>query len=322
MKTQVFVYNTVTAAGGDLQTSSNMITLLNSTNSVSWMPKRGLLQSKGRVPAVAGTLQVSTGTITAASGATYRIKIVATNKITGNINDFFYTYVSDASATTAEIAIGLAAAVNADSNRVSVTAAESAGTLVLTGVAPYYTFSVENDNASSTTIAFALTTPGVISQGQGSVIINNNYIQGSDLESQINTTYAYTEFNFIVEVLTVEQDKVRLVPQPVVVYVYESASNYASFAGVDGTLTKAVRGGVVAAGGNAAVANGVITLGGSDIFYGNSDTNIGLTVGDIITINAVDYPIIAILSGTTAATNGTPNDQSAATTTYKQMVHT
>ena len=320
MKTKVFVYNAVTAGGADLQVTSDLITLSapNGTDSVSWIPKSGVIKSEGRIPAVAGTLQVTTGTITAVSGATYRIKITATNKIYGTVQVFTYQVVSDASATTAEIAAAFAAQINADVN-ISVTAAETSGTLVLTGVAPFYTFAVENANPASTTISFVTGTPGVISQGQGAIIVNNQYIQGNGLATTVNTTYAYTTFIFTVNNVTLLDTSMTFEPVQVVVYVYESASNYASFAGLNGTLTRCVRSGVQTAGGNAAVANGVITLGAPDIFYGNSDINVGLFEGDIITIGGVDYPIINILSGTTAATNGIPNDASSATTTYKLL---
>ncbi len=110
-----------------------------------------------------------------------------------------------------------------------------------------------------------------------------------------------------------------------VVYVNEGDADYLTVVGTYGTLTQALQGTSATwakAATAAAIANGVVTLGGADIFFGNSDTNLGMVANDVIrqvksTATTFDnYYILTTLFTVTANTPGTPNDDSTATDTW------
>lgn len=318
MNTKILVFNTVTANGADVQTSSSMVTLTGAADggSVTFNQKM-LVAYAGRQVRVAGTNQVSTFTITAANNASYAIVIEATNKITGSPQNFPYAYVSDASATTAEICNAFVAAINAD-NRISVTASNVGDVLTLTGETPYFTFNGYNANPNGTTVVYAVTTPGVVGKWSGTLINNTNFASSDIVAANNYTAFIFTHENRIPR----DADDLKREVQQVVVFVNEAATDYASLAGPLGTLTAALTGYATtwsaAAGTGSSVTNGVLTLGGADVFYGNSDTNVGLIAGDYILIGSVGYQLGSILTGTTAETATTPNDAATATTRYIQ----
>lgn len=318
MKTQILVFNTVTANGADVQTSSSMVTLSGAADGSSVTFNQKLLVAyAGRQVRVAGTAQVSTFTITAANNTNYAIVIEATNKFTGSPQNFPYTYTSDASATTAEICNAFVAAINADP-RISVVASNAGDVLTLTGETPYFTFNGYNANPNGSTIVYAVTTPGVVGKWSGTLINNTNFAS-PDIVAANN----YTAFIFIAEKRTPrDADSLKDETQQIVVFVNEAATDYASLAGPLGTLTTALNGYATtwsaAAATGSTVTNGVLTLGGTDVFYGNADVNVGLIAGDYILIGAVGYQLGSILSATTAETATIPNDATIATTRYIQ----
>lgn len=318
MNTRILVFNTVTANGADVQTSSSMVTLTGaaSNGSVTFNQKM-LVAYAGRQVRVAGTAQVSTFTITAANNANYAIVIEATNKLTGTPQNFSYTYTSDASGTQAEICDAFVAAINADA-RISVTASNVGNVLTLTGESPYFIFNAYNANPNGTTLVYAVTTPGVIGKWSGSLIQNTAFASPDIVSTNNYTAFIFTHERRIPR----DADSLKNEVQQVVVFVNEAATDYAALAGPLGTLTSALTGYTTtwsaAASTGSTVTNGVLTLGGSDVFYGNTDTNIGLIAGDYILIGSVGYQLGSILTATTAETATTPNDASIATTRYIQ----
>jgi hypothetical protein len=318
MKTRILVFNTVTANGADVSTSNGFVNITGSASGESVSFKQSeLVAIRPRQARVAGTAQVSTGAITAANNATYIVGIEATNKVTGSPQDFVYSYVSDAGGTAAEICNAFVTAINAD-NRISVVASNVADDLVLTGEAPYYTFTARNANPGSTTIAFTTGTPGVIGWGLGSLIMNTEFN-----DSNLVSTNNYTTFIFTYErEVPRNADTLKKETVQVAVFINEAATGYSAMGGALGTLNAALTGysatWSAAAATGSTVTNGVLTLGGADVFYGNADVNVGLIAGDYILIGAVGYQLASILSGTTAATASIPNDATIAETRYIQ----
>ena len=309
MKTQVLVYNTTTALGVDCSISNGQVVISGSASGDTVnFDLDSLLNFKSRQVRVAGTAQVTTGTITAANNTTYQVAIEATNKITGTPQDFSYDFVSDASATAAEICDAFVAAINADP-RVSVTASNVANNLVLTADVPYYTFVAKNGNPSGSTIAFVTGTAGVIGIGTGSLVLNTPWAT-----SDVVSTNNYTSFVFEYESKKdISVDSFKNESQVVVVLVNEAATNYESFAGVYGTLTQMLAGKVatwsVGTGTLAATAaTDVLTLAGGGEF-----TTQGILAGDVLvqTGETVYYPVTAI-TGVTAGLAVVAADNGAA----------
>lgn len=297
MKTQVLVYNTTSALGADCTITNGQVVISGSASGdVVNFDLDSLLTNKTRQVRVAGTAQVSTGVITAASSTTYQVVIEATNKITGTPQDFSYDYVSDASATAAEICNAFVSAINADS-RVSVTASNVANDLVLTADVPYYTFTAKNGNPNGSTIAFTTGTAGVIGIGTGSLVLNTPWAT-----SDVVSTNNYTSFVFQYEAKKdLSNDSLKKETQVVVVLVNEAATNYESFAGAYGTLTQMLQGvtatwsagtGTLAA----TAATDVLTLAGGGEF-----TTQSILAGDVLVQDGETtyYPVTAITTVTT-----------------------
>lgn len=96
-------------------------------------------------PAQGGTAQLETVTITPANSTLYTAEITITGKVAG----LSYTYTSDADATGAEIAQGLADKINADPRAATyLTAYEDSGTLKLQGISPGQAFVFGTDDAN------------------------------------------------------------------------------------------------------------------------------------------------------------------------------
>jgi len=235
--------------------------------------------TKAFVPYVADTLQVTDVVVTATASTSYSFNLTYTDTLTNVVKVATWTgYTSAASTSRTAIATAAMNFINNIGN-CSVTA-------TLSGAAP----------------------------NQDLVITSETY---------------YPEHNFSATGSTGVMTPTGQVNQTVTVYVKTDATNVKTLVGYlssknigFGTLTAVVFNSklatiAAAVTGDAAVANGVITVAGTaDIFYGNSDTNIGATANDIVTIAAVPYRIASILTATTAATDCTPNDASAAATLF------
>jgi len=297
MKTQVLVYNTTTALGADCTVVNGQVFITGSASGDTVnFDQDSLLSFKSRQVRVAGTLQVSTGVITAANSTTYQVVVECTNKITGTPQDFAYDYVSDASATAAEICAAFVAAINADP-RISVTATNVANDLVLTADAPYYTFVAKNGNPNGSTIAFTTGTAGVIGVGTGSLVLNTAWAT-----SDVVSTNNYTSFVFEYESKKgLSASDLKKETQVVVVLVNEAATNYESFAGAYGTLTQMLEGVVatwsVGTGTLAATAaTDLLTLAGGGEF-----TTQSILAGDVLVQDGETtyYPVNTVLTVTT-----------------------
>jgi hypothetical protein len=310
------IYNTTTALGADLTTDGNMVYITGAAGGeqVSFNINN-IISAKSRQVRVAGTAQVTTVAITAANSVLYKLAIKAVNVITGgNSMIFEYSYLSDPSATAAEICNALLALINADP-RIPVAATNVANDLVLTGETPYFIFTSYNANPNVTTLTFTATTPGVVGQGTGSLLIASPYN-----DSNLVSTNNYTAFFFNVE-LTSPRDAYGLKKetQEIIVFVNEAATNYESFAGVYGTLTQTLQRmrttysagtGTLAA----TAATDILTLAGGGEFAAQN-----IVSGDVVFQDGETtyYLVNNVLSTTTANSVVTVDNAAAAYTIVK-----
>lgn len=318
MNTQVIVFNSVTANGAQASVSSDGLLTISGAAIIPNVSNI-LKNSSSTTAYTASVAQVATSSVSAANSTEYILQITSFKKSDGARKTWVFRYVSDASATALEISTNLIAQVNADDD-IPVVAAASTNDFTLTAEAPYYKFAYASVGTGS--LGITTSTPGVEgSETLGSQIIAYSGYPASQL-SDIVTTNEYTETVLQFANPTIKDSLTSSVNDQFVIYTNQGGTDYTSLVGTYGTITQAIQGVQATwttAGGDASVTNGVITLGGSDVFYGNTDTNIGLTAGDVVIIGGVAYPIISILSGTTAATSGTPNDASAAATKYVKL---
>lgn len=299
------VLNTVTALGTDAYVGSNGF--LNLQGSPAF--KASSINSMTVTPYVAEVAQVSTVTIsTVTSNALYTMSLVCSDVNSGMVSSVPLTVTSDSTATNTEIAAAFAAAISS-MPELSVTATSST-TLVVTAKPGFPIFTLVTSDAKLS----ISTANGTVGVGTGTSLIAKypstaGYYNagGFAAASAIVATNTYTEV--LISSAT---------GSSAVILVKTGVANYADLLGTYGTLTGLQAGyrvSMAAASANASASNGVITIV-TDVFYGNTDTNIGLQAGDVIAIGGVGYPIASILTGATAATYGTPNDASAATTVY------
>lgn len=299
------VLNTVTALGTDAYVGSNGF--LNLQGSPAF--KATSINSMTVTPYVPEDAQVSTATITVVSNALYSLSLICNDVNSGMITSVPLSVTSDSTALNTEIAGAFAAAINS-MPELSVTAAVSMGVLVVTAKAgfPIFTLATTDSKLSISTSA------GTVGVGTGTSLIAKypstaGYYNagGFAAASAIVATNTYTEV--LISSAT---------GNSAVILVKTGVANYADLLGTYGTLTGLQAGyrvSMAAASANAAVSNGVITIA-TDVFYGNTDTNVGLQAGDVVAIGGVGYPIASILTGATAATYGTPNDAMSAATVY------
>jgi len=324
MKNSIYVINTVSALGADAALSGGVLGVAGVQ-----IPIGGLLPVT-KQSYVAGVSQITTGVVTAASSTTYGLTITSNSTIDGSPKTWTVPdFVSDASATRTEIATVLMNALN-QFNDMPVTATlTGSGTtkdLVLTADAPWYVFSAINTATAAGVVTYTTGTAGVNAVGLGSVITSTpTYASGLVTSSEsIEATSHYTTYTITYLDQAAWGEGTHQTQDYSVLYLYvkETATYFPTLCGEGGTLTQGLKGMTAtwsaAAGTGSSMSNGVITLGGSDIFYGNSDTNLGLHNNDMIYLNAVFYTI-GVLSGTTAWSAETPNDQSTSATQYIKL---
>ena len=300
------VLNPVTALGTDAYVDSNGYLNIQGTPAF----KASSISSVVITPAAPEALQVSTVTPTVANEAVYSMPFVYTDVNSGMIESVNLTVTSSSSSSASEICDAFRALITANTALNSIVTVSGSTTLVINAKAGFPTFSVATSDAKLSVV----TSAGSPSVGTGTSLIAKypstaGYYNagGFSAASSIVASNTYTE-------VTVSS----VVGNSAVILVKTGATNYDDLLGTYGTLTGLKAGykvSMAAATANASATNGVITIV-TDVFYGNTDTNIGLQAGDVIAIGGVGYPIASILTGATAATYGTPNDASAATTVY------
>jgi len=240
MNIKTLVFNTTSALGADCIVSGKTVTVTGASGgeNVSF-DFDNMVAYTGRKVAVAGTSQVTQGTITASTTLAYKISINGTNVSTGQVKNFGYALDANAAATAATICDAFVALINGDTT-ISITASNVGNVLTLTADSPYWIFDLPI-NIGAGVIAFATGTAGIIGIGTATLIQNGQF--PSDY---ITTGASYTTFAFSVQLdTTFGRDSVNKEVQVVVIYVNEAATNYESFAGAYGTLTQAL-GGTVA----------------------------------------------------------------------------
>lgn len=299
------VLNTVTALGTDAYVGDSGYLNLQGTPAF----KVSSIDSVTITPWVDARAQVSTVTITAANNALYTMSLVCSDVSSGMVSSVPLTVTSDSTASTTEIAAAFAAAING-MPELSVTATSGA-TLVVTAKPGFPIFTLSTSDAK---LAIVVSPTGIVGAGLGSSLIDQypstaGYYNagGFAAASSIVAATKYTQ------VLVSSTTGISAV-----ILVNKDATNYADLLGTYGTLTGLKAGykvSMAAATANASVTDGVITIV-TDVFYGNTNTNVGLQSGDVVAIGGVGYPIASILTGATAASYGTPNDATAATTVY------
>lgn len=331
MNTAESVYTTVTALGADCTISGKAIILAGGQgtppNPTMVIPYAGIKASSGVLAPVTEVDQITTGTITGANSTQYAIELQYVDTVQKKqvITQLVYTSgaVNSGNNLLDEIANSFIAQIQADP-AIPITPTLVSHTLVLTAIGTITSgtngsqqFTVTNTGAGI--ITFVTGTAAVAPVGLGFL-----YNQGATANANIvNTSYYYTivlDFNDPAygDVVMSNQTQVN----KAVILVLSTATNVLTLVGTYGTLTQALAGKTAtwtAAGTVPTMTNGVITLGGSDIFYGNSDTNIGLLALDVInvvrttaTAYNLNYRLASILSGTTAASPDIPNDFAAA----------
>jgi len=315
MNIDVSVLSTVAALGADCAIVNKQITV---TGLKSFIPVSTLKPSSVVAP-VTGVVQITTYTPTVANSTSYALALGYLNKVTRSWTYSVLVVDSDSSATDTEIC-------NAFRNQISLMTAtmpivgSGTTTLILTAEAGYEVF-------TSSSIGVGVLTPAATQAG----VIRVGY--GADLKvvypeassSITDTSYYYqVSMDYIPNSYGTQTMTQSNVVNRAAVLVLSTATNVLSLVGTYGTLTQAISGWQAtwtAAGTVPTLSNGVITLGGADIFYGNSDTNVGLDANDVINIVKttataynLNYRLASLLSGTTAATNDIPNDLAAAAT--------
>lgn len=279
------------------------------------IPIRGV-QTKLIQAYVAEALRVQTITPTGAAATYFGLQINGYDIRTGERRTETITYTS-VGATDLEVSTAMIADITALKN-FSVTATANGNNFDLTAISPNPKFSTASVGVGVLTLGVA-SPAGTTGYGLGSLILATQTFQSSDIVA----ANQYTTVNIQSKIQN-ETGGARpsAALSQTVLYVNQGDADYTSLVGTYGVITQAFaskKATWATAGGNASVTNGVGTLGGADVFYGNSDTNIGLQAGDVIIIGGVGYPIASILSATTWATYGVPNDAAAAATSYVQL---
>jgi len=324
MKPTNIVFNTVTALGADCKVTINGDVSMKGASF-----NKSSIVTKAFVPYVADTLQVTDVVVTATASTSYSFNLTYTDTLTNVVKVATWTgYTSAASTSRTAIATAAMNFINNIGN-CSVTATLSGAApnqdLVITSETyyPEHNFSATGSTGVMTP---TVSTAGVVGNGSGAKLVHFNPSLADD---GISTSNNYDQVIIGLANPAISTYVNGQVNQTVTVYVKTDATNVKTLVGYlssknigFGTLTAVVFNSklatiAAAVTGDAAVANGVITVAGTaDIFYGNSDTNIGATANDIVTIAAVPYRIASILTATTAATDCTPNDASAAATLF------
>ncbi len=320
----VRVLNSVAASGADcvVDASGNIF-----LPGAPFAVKPSQIKSFSITPYLADTNAVWTGTPTAANLTSYQIRVGAMNTQTEQWMQFNSpVYVSDATATATEICDAMRTWING-LGLIPVTGTGTT-TLILTGDTNYPYFTVTN--VGTGVIAFVETTPAVVGTGLGSKITAVGEYKPPADQTQLVAANQYTtvQLELVPENWTGTGMKGAAVNY--VLYVNQGDTDYVTLVGYDstsgaayGTLSAPVYNGKRAvyttASANAAVADGVITIA-TDVFYGNTDTNIALAGGDFILVGLVDYRILSILTGATANTSSIPNDASSAATLYVKLI--
>jgi len=274
MQNNILVFNTTTALGADCTVSGSKITVSGAAGGQNVpFDYDNIVAYSGRKVKVAGTAQVTQGTITASTTLGYKISINATNVSTGQVKNFGYSLDASTGFTTATLVCdAFVSLINADTT-ISVTASNAAGVLTLTADSPYWIFDLPI-NIGAGVITFATGTAGVIGIGTGTLIQNGQFA-----DDNITTSANYTTFVFQVQLdTTYGRDSVNKEVQTVVIYVNEAATNYESFAGAYGTLTQALGGTV------ATYSAGVGTLAAT-------------AATDLLTLATGEFPAQGIMAG-------------------------
>lgn len=317
MKNIVRVINSVQASGADcvVDTNGNIF--------VTGFPgsfRTSQVKAFSVQPYVADQLAIWTGTPTAANLTGYAIKITGISTVTKQPKDWVMpAYTSDASGTATEICDAVRTWVASLRDFPGVGSGTT--TAIITAAANYPAFSVTNIGAG--TIAWVNGTTQINGHGGGARLIAvGDYIPPA-AETQLVSTNNYSTIQMEIYNDTMTGFGTPGTSTNVVLYVNEGDTDYVTLIGYDstsgaayGTLSAPLynnkRAVYTTATADATVANGVLTLQ-TDVFYGNTDTNIALSANDFILIALVDYRLISILTGATAATSSIPNDGTGAT---------
>jgi hypothetical protein len=282
------------------------------------------IKSISRQNYVAEVLQVSTIQITSVSAnATYQWSIPgALNYSSGTPQPVLATVTAAASTSANAVAASLNEFLLSLGGTVNFTTTVATDTVTITARTGYPIFGTPVQvGASTSTIATG--TAGVIGYGLGSQLLKQYDADSYPEMANISTTGQYTQWQIRYNDMTKKGAAQQFdnTDKTLVILVNQQATAANVWAlqgegfGVLSALASGVRATITAASANAAVADGVVTIA-TDVFYGNTNTNIGLQAGDVISVNNTAYPIASILTGSTAATYGTPNDQSSAATLY------
>ena len=304
--TNLGVLNTVTNLGADAFVDSNGFLQVAGFPAI----KASEITGVDILPAVSEVLQVTNVAVsTVTANAVYSLNLLVQNTTNSTYLPLTVTVTSASSTSATAIATQFRDAINSYTG-ISVTASLSGADLRVTAKTGFAVFRLTTTDAKLTVSSI---TAGVVGRGLGSqllaeyVDLNGFFNAGGFADvSKIEAASSYTE----VDIYSPKGN--------ITLLVKEGVTNFNDLLGSYGTLTglnAGYRVSIAAASANASVANGVITIV-TDVFYGNTDTNIGLQAGDIVAIGGVGYPIASILTGTTAATYGIPNDASSATTKY------
>lgn len=309
------VLNTVQALGADASISNGVLTIAGVR-----IPLKNIKGGPARIPYRAEVLQIDTAAVTASNSTQYAFNVLCHSTIDGREKLFQVPpFTTDATATTTEISTVIVNTLKQFGD-ITVTPALSGSApnevFTLTAKTGYPIFTSKAASTSAGVITMTTSPAGVLGNGSGALIA-----AGNESSPDIITTNNYSTYYISYRdpaVVKTRNEEFESVSQ-LLLYVNEAATNFATLCGTYGTLTMALAGyqatWSAAASTGSAVANGVLTLGGSDIFYGNSDTNIGLIDNDVILVGS-NYYQINILTGTTASTPNTPNDQTTAATQY------
>lgn len=314
----VKVLNSVQALGVDATVSGGSLQIVGVT-----IPIRNIRGTAIVQPYVAAVLQVDTVTPTAANSVVFAYTIQGLSTIDQSVKTWTASVLSSTAATPTTIVTQLKAKFQAFAD-IPCTFSGTA-TLIITGIAGSNKFVSGQDGSSIGVLATANTTPATIGYGAGTLIAAGNILP-LPTDTQIVTTNNYTTvtINYLATTAVETRNTTHESFNQLVLYVNEGDTDYLSLVGTYGTLTQASQGWTAtwtAAGTVPTMSNGVITLGGADIFYGNADVNIGLVADDVINIIKTTatayntyYKLASILTGTTANTPDIPNDLAAAAT--------
>lgn len=312
----VKVLNSTQALGADASVSNGNLQIVGLT-----IPIRNIRGTAVVQPYVAATLQVNTVTPTSAASTLYEYVIQGLSTIDNSMKTWTAQITSASSTSATLICDQLRAKFNGFYD-IPCTFGGTA-TMTITGIAGVPKFTSAQGGNSVGVLLTAVTTPAVIGYGAGTLIAAGNILPVAS-DTQIVTTNNYTTvtINYLNTSAVETRNATHEALNQLVLYVNQGDVDYTSLVGTYGTLTQASQGWTAtwtAAGTVPTMSNGVITLGGADIFYGNSDTNIGLVADDVIFITRTTataystyYKLASILTGTTANTPDIPNDLAAA----------